>query len=167
MSVKILLGPMFSGKSSKIIDTRSENDCVINHIIDRRYGTSDLVSHDGKRTNCYRLDKLTDFIIPTYCKRLFIDEAQFFNDIQEFILKNRHVDIVIVGLSSDYQGNMFPNITKIIPFAESVEFLTGICSCGKVARFTGRTGRSEETILVGAKELYTPQCISCKWDKPE
>jgi thymidine kinase len=63
--LEIIAGPMYSGKTSKILDIY--NQCkfcnievmVINHSLDVRYDNQMLSTHDKKMIPCYQLDKLS------------------------------------------------------------------------------------------------------------
>ena len=56
--LNIVLGPMFSGKTTYLINSYNDNiknnisTLAINHSLDNRYGSGKFVSHDGHRIPC-------------------------------------------------------------------------------------------------------------------
>ena len=65
--LEIIVGPMFSGKTNKIIEIYNKyksiyNILVINYIGDNRYSNSDIVSHDGNKIPCIPIKLLSDII---------------------------------------------------------------------------------------------------------
>ena len=60
--LNIIIGPMYSGKSTKLIKIYHKNQskkiCVINYSGDNRYSTNALSTHDGKKIESLKLSKL-------------------------------------------------------------------------------------------------------------
>ena len=67
-SITLIYGPMFSGKTTKLIELYRETiaknrKCVaINYELDTRYGKNKIISHDGLAIDCYSITDLDDFI---------------------------------------------------------------------------------------------------------
>jgi thymidine kinase len=66
-SINIIIGCMFSGKSTETIrlirrykTMGNKNILVINHALDTRYGESVISSHDKVQLKCLSLEKLSD-----------------------------------------------------------------------------------------------------------
>ena len=61
-------------------------------------------------------------------KVIGIDEAQFFPDLKEFLLKIEHnkIKIVIAGLDGDFNRNPFGQILECIPLSNSVTKLNAL-----------------------------------------
>lgn len=114
--LEIILGPMFSGKTSRLIEMYNQyNFCnisvaVINHTIDNRYDDELLSTHNKIKIPCIKTEKLmdiyTDYInidlplddlitIPRLKDKIkvgnseviLINEGQFFPDLLEFVNK--------------------------------------------------------------------------------
>ena len=92
--LKIIVGPMFSGKTTNLINTYNkvikENTIVINHISDDRYTESnELVSHDGDKIPCYNFTNLREIYDIehdiTKWKYVLINESQFFDDLIKMV----------------------------------------------------------------------------------
>lgn len=182
----LVLGPMFAGKSTYLINKANEllNNGVkqdeillINHSSDIRYDTNKICSHNGEKINSKSMSNLTEITINiinntknlySNLKYIFIDEAQFFNDLYKSIksLLMQHTNtlhIYIGGLDSDYKQEPFYNsrILELIPYSSNIIKLNANCfKCNNKAPFTKRiTNYSNETILVGGANDYQPTCI--------
>ena len=182
----LVLGPMFAGKSTYLINKANEllNNGVkqdeillINHSSDIRYDTNKICSHNGEKINSKSVSNLTEITINiinntknlySNLKYIFIDEAQFFNDLYKSIksLLMQHTNtlhIYIGGLDSDYKQEPFYNsrILELIPYSSNIIKLNANCfKCNNKAPFTKRiTNYSNETILVGGANDYQPTCI--------
>lgn len=174
----IILGPMFSGKTSHLINTYKSTDVnkkktiVINHCIDQRYSHKDeVISHDGESIPCYKLESLREIYSKFNSKELnyqdykfmFINESQFFHDLHLVIIfvEKFKLDVYIYGLDGDFQKKAFNNnILQYIPYADTVIKLHAKCSCGANASFTKRLDDNKEQISVGV-ENYQAVCRNC------
>tara|TARA_B100001057_G_scaffold500376_1_gene615095 strand:+ start:2110 stop:2679 length:570 start_codon:yes stop_codon:yes gene_type:complete len=182
-SLSLIIGPMFSGKSTEIINRikklkniSPDNILIVNHTIDDRYGNNKIITHDNKSLPCIQISKI-NHLIKTFdlskIKYLFIDEGQFyenlFGDIIEIISKY-NIHITISGLDSDYNMNPFQksNMLGLIPYASNLVKLNSICIiCNKKAETTCRVNNDinndiNNQILVGSSDLYKPICFKCR-----
>jgi len=88
--LKIVIGPMWSGKSTEVINIYKYNliaklsTLVVNFEEDKRYHETNLSTHDKVMIPCVRYSKLIELLqykdIDKY-KCVVIDEAQFFDDL--------------------------------------------------------------------------------------
>lgn len=180
MSLELLIGPMFAGKSSAIqsIIRRHQalgwNVCVITHSMDKRYTSEPaIVNHDKVMMPARASDVLMPFLSdPEYVhsRLVVIEEAQFFPDLVPFILHavdKHHKHAVVVGLDGDAERRPFGRVLDLIPYCDRVTKLTAMCkqcSDGTAAIFTFAT--REDAVLaandgrpcVGADEKYVPLC---------
>ena len=113
---------MFSGKSTEIIriinrlDTINEKYILIKPQIDKRYNTNMVCTHNFIQKSCIsRNDLLPLFEYDEYktSNYIIIEEAQFFNDLEPFILKSVDCDkknVIVVGLDGDSDRNNFGEI---------------------------------------------------------
>jgi thymidine kinase len=173
MSLEVVVGPMFAGKSSFIeshvrrFRTIGIPVLVIKPALDTRYGAiEETCTHDGIRVPCIAASTLMD--IPNEKLRgnqvVILEEAQFFPDLKIFVrwlvdAVKRHV--IVVGLDGDSQMNPFGQVLDCIPLADKVTKLTALCvHCkdGTPAPFTRRVVAASEQVLVGSSELYEPVC---------
>ena len=90
-NLELIIGPMFSGKSSELIrkirlaKTINKKVLVIKPLIDNRYDNSKIVSHAFESENCETVENLKslDDKINNY-DLIVIDEGQFFSDLKEY-----------------------------------------------------------------------------------
>jgi len=173
--LKVILGCMFSGKTSKLITIYKRNliadipTCIINYIQDVRYDAEKLSTHDGIKVPCIRAKKLGDVLNNEVIKKndvIIINEGQFFSDIYKVVkeLVNKYDKTVYVGgLDGDYKMERFGDILDLIPLCNEVEKLNAICGiCKGRASFTKRIkNTTEEQIIIGGVETYIPVCRNC------
>ena len=81
MSLDVVIGPMFSGKSSYVLSVISRYSAlgvpvlVITHESDVRYGQGLVATHDGRNAPCVHAKDLDDVDIAPYTV-VIVDEAQ-------------------------------------------------------------------------------------------
>ena len=182
--LEIILGPMFSGKTSKILEIYKQckfcniEVCVINHYSDKRYSLSQLSSHDGVMIPCYQVENLSDFIqdsdnIDTnvikncYNKSevVLINEGQFFPDLYNAVLEmlSSNKRVYICGLDGDFERKKFGQILDLIPYCDKVQklhSLCGICKTGEPGIFSKRLTQEKQQTVVGNNN-YIPVCRKC------
>lgn len=140
MSLQIILGPMFSGKSTFIIrnyDLYKDKmkTLIINYKKDNRYDNGDYIcTHNNEKRDALKLDNLFDLEKDYYDYEYFlIDEAHFFEDLKLFVIKllDLNKKITLVGLNGDINGNVFNNLISLIPYCDGLKYLTSLCSLCK------------------------------------
>lgn len=176
MSLEILLGPMFAGKSSAIL--RKVNRyrslgwpmCIISHASDTRYSEEPkLMNHDKWGIPCEKWSQLLPHIgdpILNDAKFIVIDEGQFFPDLKEFVeylVDHIGKDVLIVGLDGDADRKPFGQVLDCIPLADKVTKLSALCKeCGDgteaIFTFCKKPKEKTEQVLVGGAEMYVPLC---------
>tara|TARA_B100000927_G_C16475940_1_gene473351 strand:- start:13182 stop:13757 length:576 start_codon:yes stop_codon:yes gene_type:complete len=174
--LSIILGCMYSGKTSKLVSIYKHNKianistCVVNYIDDNRYDNVLMSTHDGRKIPCVKAKKIYDIFekdkdLLENTKCFIINEGQFFEDLYDVVnlLVNQHKKIVYVGgLDGDFKMKKFGQILDLIPLSDKVEKLTAICSlCKKTASFTKRIIKNDEQILIGSSDMYIPVCRKC------
>ena len=171
--LELIIGNMFSGKSSELIRRINREKAinkkilVINYNLDNRYSTDSISTHDFTKVKCLRVSKLNDIpqgMIVDY-DSFFIDEGQFFIDLYEYVKilvekYNKHV--VVSGLDGDSNREIFGQIIKLIPICDTIDKLRAYCNkCnnGTYAPFTKKIkGSSDELIEIGGSDKYIPVC---------
>lgn len=171
----IIIGCMFSGKTTKIINLvntyRSINKKVmnINYKLDVRYGDNQIISHDKQKILSLNVENLSIikgkyFELYNESDIICINEAQFFGDLKSQVLDfiyNDHKHIIISGLDGDYKQDTFGQILELIPHAENISKLSAfckICNNGNKAFFTKRIVNNNDLVLIGGNESYIPVC---------
>lgn len=172
-SLHLILGPMFSGKTTKIIDlynnyiSNNQNVAVINYIGDKRYHDYKLSTHDNVMIDCINTECITDVLnlpIIEQANIILINEGQFFKDIFETTLQlveQLNKTVHICGLDGDFKRNKFGRLLELIPFCDTVEKLHSICNnCKKPALFSFRVSNETGQVVIG-NQNYIPLCRIC------
>tara|TARA_B100001175_G_scaffold307802_1_gene307431 strand:+ start:236 stop:811 length:576 start_codon:yes stop_codon:yes gene_type:complete len=171
----IIFGPMFSGKSTKLLNEVNclkiykKNILVINSIKDTRVENNKIKTHDGLKYNAYKVDELKEELIIEILNNKYdticIDEAQFFNNLEYFVkeLLKYNIHIVVAGLNGDTNQKKFGYIIDLIPYANKITKLSGICTIcndGTLGDFTSIKPHIEkkDQVLVGANDMYICVC---------
>ena len=177
-------GAMSAGKTIEVITTaykynsRGMKALVVKPSVDTKGGNL-VTSRIGMSKKVDILLKPEDSLFK-YLKNhnditsLVIDEAQFLTEMQVLelviITKDWNIPVICYGLKVDFQGKLFPGSDSLIRYADSLQELVAVCSCGKKARFNARKVNGEyvfdgEQILIGADETYDPLCETCFLNK--
>ena len=173
MSLDIVLGPMWAGKSSHIIGKIRRyraigwNVLVVVNPLDNRYGSQVVSSHDKEQISALAvkdLDTLFEDSQYLSAKLVVIEEAQFYKGLYDFVktaVERDKKHVMCVGLDGDADRKPFGEILQLIPLCDTVEKITSLCAeCGDgtPALFTHRFTPSQEQIQVGAEHTYAPFC---------
>jgi thymidine kinase len=175
MSLEVVIGPMFSGKSSYAISYVRRQQAigkkvlVIKPSIDNRYLNEEvLITHDKEKIPCtiWRADEeLTDIYTMHDFDCIVFEEAQFFKgltNLVKFLIKCKK-NLLIVGLDGDAQQKRFGEILHCIPWATTVTKLNALCcKCkdGTLAPYTRRiTADNTVQIDVGGSDKYESVCL--------
>ena len=180
--LKIIIGPMFSGKTSKLIDLYNQekntkngldNIIAINYDKDIRYGVNKIVSHDREEIDCISINNLdelsnyeADYNKLRLAKYIFINEAQFFQDLKTWVLnqvEKYDKNVILCGLDSDFKREKFGEILDLIPHADNLIKLYGNCSttnCKNKSLYTYRLTKETTQEVIGT-DNYIPVCRSC------
>jgi thymidine kinase len=165
--LEIILGPMFSGKSTELLRRTSRYEAIgkkifiINHSNDTRT-TNFVKTHSNITKIAVKTDKLMSLVELVDFKEsdiIGIDEAQFFEDLYEFIIYIENTDkiVIISGLDGDYQRKPFGKILYCIPLCDTVTKLSAMCmksKDGTPAIFSKRIINKNDQTLVGDKDTY-------------
>ena len=177
--LELILGPMWSGKTSRLLDLQKQYEVcgvrslLINYSGDAERGVAagSVRAHDGRAARCRTVASLAD--VPAEeikgAKVLLVNEAQFFPDAAAWI--GRAVDeegkrVHAAGLDGDFLRRPFGSWLELIPLADTISKLRAFCGGCRVreALFSHRTCGSTEVRLIGAGTLYRPLCRQCYLD---
>ncbi|MDB4939873.1 MAG: tdk [Candidatus Doudnabacteria bacterium] len=186
--MKVITGPMFSGKTEELIrvlnraeiagkkilvikpkiDIRTENE-----IASRR--KADIKANEFKKYSSFyaypvgSAAEVLSLINVHQPSVLGIDEAQFFDAwmidfLAEFLKNNSENDLTIVaaGLDMDAWGRPFGIMPQLMTIADHVQKETAICFvCKKPAIFTQKLSESSSQVEVGDFDIYEARCRVC------
>ena len=166
--LEIFIGPMFSGKTSKLIDLYKQYSfcniplAVINHSSDTRYDDTMLSTHDKIMIPCIQtstLNRVTNEM--DNVDVILINEGQFFEDLYDFVVDMLKFNkkIYVSGLDGDFKREKFGKILDLIPLCDSIQKLKAVCACGESAIFSKRLSEEKDQYLPNAP--YIPVCRNC------
>jgi len=173
MSLELIIGPMFSGKSTYIIRSyqmynEKFKTIILNYYNDNRYDNGDFIcTHDNNKEKAIKLEKLMDLDKRHYENEvIIIDEGHFFNDLKPFVLNLMKLNkkVIVIGLNGDIFGQPFINIMSLIPYSYKILSFTSICSLCKddtigfmhiKNTYVENIGEYKE---IGGKEEYKTVC---------
>jgi thymidine kinase len=172
--LELIIGPMFSGKTSKLLDIYKQcNFCsipvaILNHSSDTRYHETMLSSHDHVLAPCIMLSKLEDCLVMKQVKDarvILINESQFFEDLYDSVLTllNHDKKVYICGLDGDFERKKFGQILDLVPLSDKITKLSSLCSLckdGTPGIFSMRLTDEKDQTLVGVSN-YIPTCRKC------
>lgn len=186
--LELFIGPMFSGKTSKIIEKYNKfkflniETMIINHTSDVRYNNESITSHDLNSIPSIMVNKLYDINCNSILYNKFIssdviliDEGQFFSDLYDWVkytIDNYNKKIYISGLDGDINRNKFGNIIDLVPLCDKItkfKSLCSLCKNGNKAIYTikisdidiSNSNHTENVVLVGGSETYKAVCRPC------
>lgn len=178
--LNVVTGPMSSGKTSHLIGEFSKMElqqipCVIlRPKRDTRSGEGRVRSMDGAERSCYCCESLiSDKSMLEYIRHnaqvIFIDEAQFFGeDLITFcrmMVDQYRKCVYVYGLNGDSDRRRFGYIADLLPNADSMVLLKGLCATcklGKAGVFSRAIVKKTDQVQVGSQGAeYVTQCREC------
>ena len=170
--IEVICGSMFSGKTEELLRRLKRakfaklKTAVFKPVVDVRYDTQQVVSHDLNTANSTPVKSASEILkLVKDCEVIAIDEAQFFSDDLIDVcnkLANQGKRVIISGLDMDFLGKPFGVIPKILAIAEHVTKLHAICAnCCEIANYSFRLSKNKELVKLGQKDEYKPLCRQC------
>ena len=170
--IELIIGPMFSGKSTRLIEAirkytfKAKKTIMIKFHADKRYSSkSEVITHDLVKYDSMECKNLHDsFEILKNYDVIGIDEGQFFDDLVEICEKLAFLKkiVIVAALNGDFRMNPFPVVSNLISKADKIKLMKAYCfNCHKDAKFSLRIVQSNEKVLIGAGEAYKPACREC------
>jgi thymidine kinase len=164
MSLHLVVGPMFAGKTTALLRDYEEDPTEGKIILDYETNMgseasySMLYSHDKEEALCFRLRNLNE---APPSPSIYINESQFFTGLKAFVLSKlkEGCHVRLYGLDGDFERNKFGEVLDLVPHCDSIVKLTAQCKCGFPALFSKRISPGEQQFLPDA--TYVPCCRSC------
>jgi len=174
MSLEVIMGSMFSGKSTELIrrirlqQVMGREVRVVNHALDDRKGCLESVkTHDATEFRAVKYPTLEPFMFNDV-DTVAVDETQFFGGLREWVevglALGKHINLA--GLDGDFKQQKFGELLDVLPLADNVTKLRALCMfCkdGTPGPFTHRNpgvGQGEQ-VLVAAEDCYKAVCRKC------
>ena len=170
--ISIIIGPMFSGKSTELIrnikrySIKKKSTIVVAYEFDNRYSNDKkVVTHDKYEYPAIKSSNLSDILNTLLSYEVIgIDEGQFYPDLVNVCeeLANKGKIVIISALSGNFKREPFEVISKILPKCESILNISAICfNCNEDAHYTLRISEDKDEIVIGGEEKYKPSCREC------
>lgn len=170
-------GPMFSGKTSRLLLELEKDKHAGRHVvalkpqIDTRYDLDTVISHDGLKCAAVPVDnpeQIYAAVETTLDKcgdssKIVIGFDELFmlkgaSDALIYLFRNG-ITVKVATLDLSYDCKPFGEVQKLLPWATEIVMCTSACSvCGQDAFYTWRKASSDEDVLIGGSELYEPRC---------
>ena len=183
MTLEVIMGPMFSGKTSELIRLverevyAKRKGAIFKIAFDRRYSARQVVTHNGLRYDAYTIasseegpEKIRKTAISNGLDAIGVDEVNFFPGSVVGLL-NELADtkkVIACGLNLNFRAEPFQTTMELAARADRVRYLSAVCVvCGQEATRTQRlvggapAPKESPTIVVGGKEMYEPRCRRC------
>ena len=171
--IEVVCGSMFSGKTEELIrrlrraQFANQQIAIFKPVIDKRYSDVEVVSHDFHKITSTPISAPKEILekVGPEVQVVGIDEAQFFDDTLVEVcqtLANRGVRVIVAGLDTDYLGQPFGPMPRLMAVAEDVQKVHASCvRCGALANHSHRLSKSQDLVLLGEKDVYEPLCRDC------
>jgi len=177
--VETISGCMFAGKTEelirriKVLEFAKKEIMVFKPMIDNRYSDTKVVSHAGSSVESHVISDASEIleVVKETTQVVAIDEVQFFGENVCDVcdeLAHRGIRVMAAGLDTDFRGEPFGPMPRLMTQAEFCTKLAAVCNkCGAPATRTQRivNGKpadyNEPIILVGAAESYEARCRHC------
>lgn len=183
MTLEVIIGPMFSGKTSELIRLverevyAKRKGAIFKIAFDDRYSAKQVVTHNGLRYDAYSvsnslegLGMIEDVANSNRLDAIGVDEVNFFPTEIVPLLDGLAQDkkVIACGLNLDFRAEPFSTTMELAARADRVRYLSAVCVvCGQEATRTQRlvggkpAPKDSPVIVVGGKEMYEPRCRSC------
>lgn len=169
--LELIIGPMFSGKTSELIRRYSrniiaeKNSKIIRYTNDNRYSLTEIVTHNGIAVEAVSCQKLFELELDSDLDTLFIDEVQFYPDAYEFCLEkiNEGINLVVSGLNGTFERVPFPVVSQLVSLATGITYCKSICHYCKKDNgcYSKRITKEVHDIVIGGTDKYRATCKDC------
>jgi len=169
--LKLIIGPMFSGKTTELINRYSryiiaKKQCImVKYDKDNRYSFDNVVTHNNIKVSAISCNFLNNLEIPAETQIICIDEIQFYTDAYDFCANmiNRGITVICAGLNGTFSRHPFQVLTQLMPLATDIIFCKGICDfCqSENACYSKRISEETEDLVIGGSDKYKACCKDC------
>ncbi|KAH0574311.1 Thymidine kinase [Spironucleus salmonicida] len=171
-NIQLILGPMFSGKSTELIRrirkyrAAKRSVLVVKFAADTRYSADQLSTHDMMGLPAVQASRLADVIhlVDATIDVVAIDEGQFYPDLVEHAeaLANAGKTVLVTALDGNFLRKPFDVIPPLCALADHVDKLSSVCySCFQDAPFSARITNDTAEVVIGGADMYVACCRAC------
>jgi len=175
-NLKLYVGPMFSGKSTKLLQQVERYKYAQKKVIcfkpcmDTRYTQEGLiVTHSGVKVPCILVNEGQDiveyFVSNKLPHAIAVDEAFMIDNIADTCLNflyNKRIDVLISSLDMSSSMTAFDEISTLLGHATHIKKCKAVCTvCGEDASYTMRKNEYVNTdlIQIGGRDIYEARCL--------
>ena len=170
--IEVICGNMFSGKTEELIrrlriaKIAKLNVKIFKPKIDTRYEEGNIVSHNQLKLKSFVVESTAEiYDHANNADVIGIDEAQFFDDDIINVAKNlssKGKRVIVAGLDTDFRGEPFGPMPKLMCEADFLKKLQAICiKCGNPASYTQRLSKDDTQVVIGETDIYEARCRHC------
>jgi len=178
--LKLYVGPMFSGKSTKLLQQidrykiAKKNILCFKPAMDNRYtGEGFIVTHNDIHVPCHVINTGRD-IIEIFEKEnnknkidvIAVDEAFMIDNIAQTLIDifyGYKINVLVSSIDISASRMPFKDISMLLSHATHVKKCKAVCTtCGHDASYTLRKFSIDDNtdqIRVGGADLYEPRCL--------
>lgn len=172
MSIELILGPMFSGKTTELFKRlkraqHSDKTFVLyKYSKDVRYASLNrAASHDLVTVQAVPVENFASVHEFPDVDVIGIDEGQFIGNVALFAMAAADAGkrVIISGLDSDFRMMPWKNIQQLISVSERIDKIHAVCfNCKRDASFTKRLDLSNAAVEdIGGADKYVASCREC------
>jgi len=187
MSISLVIGPMFAGKSLEVLlqvnklFIAKKKCLLIRSKLDTRYtdeSITDLTACTHNKISAKEIpvqfadtiEECLDYIKKEQIQVVGIDEGQFFSDIAQMcdvLASKLGILVFVAALDGDYMREPFANVSKLIPLCDHVEKIHSVCGeCyGQDAIYSwltkAHTKDDDGGFIVGGADEFKALCRKC------
>jgi len=169
MSFTIYTGPMFGGKTSKMLADLEREKYRKKKIIlfkpekDKRYSHSQVKTHAGNSWPAVNVANGEELIQKSKGYDIIgVDEAFMIEGCGDALvyLFSRGYTIYVSTIQLSSEGKAFYEPMVMFPYATKIEICPAVCPVnGDDAFYTMAIGEKSDEIHVGGSEVYEPRCF--------
>jgi len=170
----VIVGPMYSGKTSELISyveiytLGRKKIKVFKPALDNRYEKTYIVSHTNAKVEAISVQNPEEIRtnISGDEKAVFIDEIQFFKpSLREAVLylNARGINVFCCGLDLNFKNHPFETTMLLMAHADVIIKKKAVChECGEYeGTISYKTTSDEREIDVGGFDKYIATCRKC------
>lgn len=177
--IKLIHGPMRSGKSEKLIEeiekAQKSNLRIRCYKPKTDTRSKKIESRNGKYAECIQVSSFASIYSDLICfeeetgkivERIFIDEVQFINacGLKIFIkyALDKDIDVISSGLNLTNELVPFESTAKYAMFCDEVEFVKGLCEiCNESPSIFSKCNVDKSSEVLIGDEIYSQTCNKC------
>jgi len=178
-NITLILGPMFSGKSTELLRLVRRQVCAKMRCLVVRHSSAAGVSFshdddddDGQHMSqplpcrvhvAAQLEELPESVLATV-DVIGIDQGHLFERLAPFceLWANRGKCVIVAALDGTSRRESFPFLRDLVPLAESVQKLRAVCYlCSQEASFTVAVPTPSSSSSSSSPSPYAAVCRRC------